>query len=423
MNRMQYQWIVMVLSVVVSLANAGSVFFDGFENNNVGDIPPLHWEHSLGWGGGGVITNVPVHRGVRSLCIDDTTSSWAIGFKSSYFTEQTNGVIEWEFYLRPTTNDQQVECMADDTNSKPAAVVLFRDDGNIGYGSRSSWNVNTSVPYLVDAWNHVLVKIDLDSGVWNLTVNGTVIATGIDSGNPNGDNAGKINTVKFTGSSSAITSFYVDDVALDYIEPDAIFSDGFEFNAVGDIPPLHWVHNQGWGGNGAVTNSPVYSGVRSLRIDDSSSLSSGFQSSYFTEQTNGVREWEFYLRPITNDQQIECMADDTNSKPAAVVLFRDDGNIGYGSRSSWNVNTSVPYLVNDWNHVLVRIDLDSRKWNLTVNGTVIVSGIDSGNPGGDNAGKINTVKFTGGSSAQTSFYMDDVSLAVFHPGGTIIIIK
>ena len=41
MKRIQYQWIVLVLSAVVSLANAGSVFFDGFENNNVGDIPPV----------------------------------------------------------------------------------------------------------------------------------------------------------------------------------------------------------------------------------------------------------------------------------------------------------------------------------------------------------------------------------------------
>ena len=163
--------------------------------------------------------------------------------------------------------------------------------------------------------------------------------------------------------------------------------------------------------------------MRSLRIDDASSLSSGFQSSYFTEQTNGVIEWEFYLRPTTNDQQIECMADDTNSKPAAVVLFLNDGNIGYSSRSSWTVNTSVPYLGDDWNDVLVKLDLNSRIWNMTVNGTVVATGIDSGNLGGDNAGKINTVKFTGGSTAQTSFYVDDVRLAVVHPAGTVIIIN
>ncbi len=192
-----------------------------------------------------------------------------------------------------------------------------------------------------------------------------------------------------------------------------IFSDGFESDTVGQ-PASRWVDSKGWDRVDTVVSDVVHSGSKAVKISDTSSSNTrGIKTTDFTAVSSGIVTWTFYINPPsgeTANPEIECHLKSDNGKPYATILLGYDGKVGYGSRTSWQTYTSTSFTFNDWNEFKAVVDIDNNTWDLYYDGTLVVSGIASGNPSGDPGSTANEIVFTGGTGATPDFYLDDVSL-------------
>ncbi|MFA9477381.1 hypothetical protein ACERK3_03625 [Phycisphaerales bacterium AB-hyl4] len=197
-----------------------------------------------------------------------------------------------------------------------------------------------------------------------------------------------------------------------------IFYDGFESESVGSVGASfgNWVQTQGFPDQGAIVDSPVYSGDRALRIDDASGTQArGFYTNAFTEQVSGPLVFQAYIRPTATDQTIEITLGSADGASAyAIILLRDDGIVAYTSPSAWQNSSTVEYVANAWNQVELTADLDNNTWSLSVNGESVANDVAAGTPVAAGT-SIGRVRMGGSVPAVTSFYVDDVSLVIPEP--------
>ncbi len=204
-----------------------------------------------------------------------------------------------------------------------------------------------------------------------------------------------------------------------------IFSDGFEDAPVGPVGagPAGWVHNRGWGNQGEIVTTHSFGGAQSLRIDDSSDTqSSGYLTKSFTEQAAGKWTLQLFVRPTANTQSIEISLLSAGTTTFSTAILRNDGTIGYVSRGSWQNSSAVGYAADMWQKLEITVDLDAKTWDLEFNDAAVVSGVAAGTPSAA-ASTLGQIQIVGGSSAVTSFYVDNVSLsAVPEPAAVSVLV-
>ncbi len=216
MRKLMLMFGFVVLFSIGSLAQAGIIFADGFEADTVGQ-PASRWVDSRGWDRVDTVVSDIVHSGTKAVKINDSTSSWSRGIKTTDFSPVSAGTVEWTFYINPPSGQSSnplIECHLVSDNGKPYATILLSYDGKVGYGSRNSWQSYTNQSFVFNDWNKFKAVVDIDANKWSLYYNDNLIVSDIPSGNPSGDPGNSVNNITFTGGSGATPVFYVDDVSL-----------------------------------------------------------------------------------------------------------------------------------------------------------------------------------------------------------------
>jgi len=403
-----------------TLTEATPLYSDGFEADTVGAIP-AGWTHVQGWGGtdNGYVTTAPdpVQSGNNSFKIIDSLSNYVLGWKTSDFIAPTTGVVELVFSIYLQDTDQQVEALVSG-NSAIYGGVFFRADGTLGYPSGGTWTVPSAVTYTANEWHTVRIVADMDHSTYSLFFDGTRVATAV----PVYSATATFSEITLQGNKSAITTFYADDISIEAIISDDVFFDGFEYSAINAMP-ADWSHVQGWDGtaNGVVLGlpNPVKTGDHAFKIIDSTDgYASGWKTSSFSAPTTGKLEWSFSIYLTATDQQVEALIQGNNATYGG-VFFCADGTLGYSSDGTWTVPSAMTYTADEWHQVSIVLSMDSSRYSLFLDGIAVASHV----PVYSDTATVGAIILEGSRDAVTSFYVDDVRLAVVIPTGTVLIIQ
>lgn len=171
-----------ILGAACSVSVANSYVFDGFEGNNVGDVP-------AGWGAatGVIVTNVAPKAGTKDLFVPVLS-----GLTNSTALPVNNGQVWTDFYTKPV----KLSAVAPAVDSNATAQVFVNSNGMwctiSGTGNGTTFYTNTWTGVLApgavyptvtvaSAWHHLSVLHDYTTGQknWSLYVDDIPIATNL----------------------------------------------------------------------------------------------------------------------------------------------------------------------------------------------------------------------------------------------------
>lgn len=406
--------IVLLLAWVVGLLGWASTISEDFETTLVGGIPEGWGSWPISNSAVGIVNGIGADSSTNSVQLYGTSAD-DVPTLERKFALTTDGTLSMEWYGRASQSDSDAHYVTFQTaGGLDLLGIRFDNNAVFAYMDAGGAWIDTATGWAVDTWYKLRIDIDFDADTWSLSVNDTVVVSGLSFKTGVTSEAA---SVVFTGAVYLKKEFgvssYVDQWALSSSAGWSL-EDDFEGLEAGTI-------SAGW--SRAPLTDAVVGVVDSLGADGSSQSVRMFGRSLQTTPalSKGLAEvavagvltveWYGYVNQVATDGQYARLRD---SSGVDLLGVRFDNNMVFSCTDAGGnyIDNAIAWDQDAWYKCRIEVDFDAETWSFFVNDLVAASNLVFRT---DAEKSVASVLFTGAAYLKKSFgvesYVDQVQIS------------